>query len=40
MALYWRRGFRTVGVCHEHERLDGRWVDVVLLKKILGEGAR
>lgn len=36
MALYQRRGFRHVGVYHEPGRLDGRWVDVVLMEKILG----
>jgi L-amino acid N-acyltransferase YncA len=35
MRLYERRGFTTVGVYHEQGRLDGRWVDVVLMEKIL-----
>jgi len=35
MALYRRRGFRTVGTYHEQGLLDGRWVDVVLMEKIL-----
>jgi len=35
MALYRRCGFRTVGTYHEQGMLDGRWVDVVLMEKIL-----
>ncbi len=35
MALYRRGGFRTVGTYHEQGVLDGRWVDVVLMEKIL-----
>ena len=35
MALYRRRGFHTVGTYHEQGLLDGRWVDVVLMEKIL-----
>lgn len=35
MALYRRCGFRTVGTYHEQGLLDGRWVDVVLMEKIL-----
>ena len=30
-----RHGFQTVGVYHEHGLLDGRWVDVILMEKIL-----
>jgi len=37
MALYQRCGFRLVGVYDEHGRLDGRWVDVALMEKILVE---
>jgi len=35
MALYRRCAFRTVGLYHEQGLLDGRWVDVVLMEKIL-----
>lgn len=33
--LYQRQGFRTVGVYHEQGLLDGAWVDVVVMEKIL-----
>jgi L-amino acid N-acyltransferase YncA len=36
MRLYERHGFVTVGVYREHGLLDGRWVDVVLMEKLLG----
>ncbi len=36
MRLYERHGFHTVGVYHEQGMLDGRWVDVVTMEKILG----
>ncbi len=35
MRLYERHGFVTVGVYREHGMLDGRWVDVVLMEKLL-----
>jgi L-amino acid N-acyltransferase YncA len=35
MHLYTRRGFREVGVYREQGRLDGRWVDVVIMEKLL-----
>jgi L-amino acid N-acyltransferase YncA len=35
MALYEKFGFRTVGVYREQGRLDGRWVDTVVMEKIL-----
>lgn len=35
MRLYERHGFRTVGIYHEQGLLDGRWVDVMLMEKIL-----
>lgn len=41
LQLYRRRGFRTVGVYEEQGFLDGHWVDVILMEKILldpGEG--
>ena len=36
MKLYERHGFRTVGVYKEQGMLDGKWVDVILMEKILG----
>lgn len=36
MRLYERHGFRTVGIYREQGRLDGRWVDVIVMDKILG----
>ncbi|HEX5500647.1 MAG TPA: arsinothricin resistance N-acetyltransferase ArsN1 family A [Thermomicrobiales bacterium] len=35
MRLYERHGFATVGVYHEQGMLDGRWVDVVVMEKVL-----
>jgi phosphinothricin acetyltransferase len=35
MRLYERRGFTTVGIYHEQGMLDGRWVDVIVMEKIL-----
>jgi L-amino acid N-acyltransferase YncA len=35
MRLYERSGFTTVGTYHEQGQLDGHWVDVVLMEKIL-----
>lgn len=35
MRLYRRCGFRVVGTYHEQGLLDGRWVDVVVMEKIL-----
>ncbi|MFN8512493.1 MAG: arsinothricin resistance N-acetyltransferase ArsN1 family A [Thermomicrobiales bacterium] len=36
MRLYERHGFRTVGIYHEQGMLDGRWVDVIIMEKMLG----
>jgi phosphinothricin acetyltransferase len=36
MRLYERHGFAVVGVYHEHGQLDGRWVDVIIMEKLLG----
>ena len=36
MRLYERHGFRTVGIYHEQGMLDGKWVDVIVMEKILG----
>lgn len=35
VALYRRCGFREVGVYREQGRLDGRWVDVLIMEKLL-----
>jgi phosphinothricin acetyltransferase len=35
MALYERLGFRAVGIYREQGRLDGRWVDVIVMERIL-----
>jgi L-amino acid N-acyltransferase YncA len=35
VALYLRLGFREVGVYREQGLLDGRWVDVVLMERLL-----
>ncbi len=35
MGLYERLGFTTVGVYREQGRLDGEWVDVVVMEKLL-----
>ena len=33
--LYERHDFKTVGVYHEQGMLDGRWVDVIVMEKLL-----
>jgi L-amino acid N-acyltransferase YncA len=35
LALYSRAGFARVGVYREQGQLDGRWVDVVIMEKLL-----
>jgi L-amino acid N-acyltransferase YncA len=35
LALYTRAGFSRVGVYREHGQLDGRWVDVLIMEKLL-----
>jgi phosphinothricin acetyltransferase len=35
MRLYERHGFATVGVYREHGWLDDRWVDVIVMEKLL-----
>lgn len=35
MALYSKMGFRMVGVYKEQGMLDGRWVDTVIMEKLL-----
>jgi phosphinothricin acetyltransferase len=34
-ALYARSGFRTVGIYHEQGQLDGKWVDTIVMEKLL-----
>jgi L-amino acid N-acyltransferase YncA len=35
LRAYRRAGFREVGVYREQGRLDGRWVDTVVMEKLL-----
>jgi len=35
MRAYGRAGFREVGIYKEQGRLDGRWVDTIVMEKIL-----
>jgi len=35
MALYRRNGFHDVGIYKEQGQLDGRWVDVIVMEKLL-----
>jgi len=35
VRLYERAGFARVGVYHEQGELDGKWVDVVIMEKLL-----
>lgn len=35
IALYTRTGFTRVGIFHEQGQLDGEWVDVVIMEKLL-----
>jgi phosphinothricin acetyltransferase len=35
MRAYQRAGFRAVGIYREQGRLDGRWVDTIVMEKIL-----
>lgn len=39
VALYARHGFRTVGVYEEQGLLDGRWVDTIVMEKLLDTSA-
>lgn len=40
LALLARLGFREVGVYRRHAKLDGKWRDVVIVERLLGEAAR
>jgi phosphinothricin acetyltransferase len=35
MGLYARAGFIRVGVYREHGELDGKWIDIVIMEKLL-----
>jgi L-amino acid N-acyltransferase YncA len=35
MALYEKLGFRTVGIYREQGMLDGKWVDTIIMEKLL-----
>ena len=35
VALYRRLGFAEVGVYREQGQLDGKWVDVIAMEKLL-----
>jgi phosphinothricin acetyltransferase len=35
LALYERCGFREVGIYREQGRLDGRWVDTIVMERLL-----
>jgi L-amino acid N-acyltransferase YncA len=35
VALYTRAGFTPVGIYHEQGQLDGHWVDVLVMEKML-----
>jgi L-amino acid N-acyltransferase YncA len=35
MALYEKTGFRTVGIYKEQGQLDGRWVDTIVMERLL-----
>jgi phosphinothricin acetyltransferase len=39
MRLYRRFGFREVGIYREQGLLDGHWVDVVIMERVLGESS-
>jgi len=35
LRLYEKFGFRTVGIYHEQGLIDGRWVDTIIMEKLL-----
>jgi L-amino acid N-acyltransferase YncA len=37
LALYRKAGFRVVGIYKEQGLLDGRWVDTIIMEKLLDE---
>jgi phosphinothricin acetyltransferase len=40
IALYTRAGFERVGIYRQHGRLDGKWVDVIVMEKLLTDAVR
>ena len=40
LALYRKSGFRVVGVYKEQGFLDGRWVDTIVMEKLLDDPSR
>jgi phosphinothricin acetyltransferase len=38
-ALCRQHGFREVGVYEKHARLDGRWLDVVIVERLISANA-
>jgi L-amino acid N-acyltransferase YncA len=40
LALARSLGFREVGVYRRHGKLDGRWLDCVIVERLLGEATR
>ena len=40
LALCQALGFREVGRYEKHGRLDGRWLDVVIVERLIGENLR
>jgi L-amino acid N-acyltransferase YncA len=36
MRLYERHGFSTVGIYHQQGQIDGHWIDVIAMEKLLG----
>ena len=40
LALARSLGFREVGVYRRHGKLDGQWLDCVIVERLLGEATR
>ena len=40
VSLYERLGFTTVGVYREQGLLDGKWVDVIVMERVLADSSR
>jgi phosphinothricin acetyltransferase len=40
MRLYEKFGFRTVGIYREQGLVDGRWVDTIIMEKLLSDSDR
>jgi phosphinothricin acetyltransferase len=39
-ALCRKHGFREVGVYEKHARLDGRWLDVVIVERLISANVK